>query len=88
MGDGSTVVCEGPGTPWRPGLDPAGSSPDCGHRYLRASAGAPGGAFTVTVTVSWDVSWSGAGRSGAVPGLTTTSSLQLRVAESQALLTR
>jgi hypothetical protein len=88
MGDGATVVCSGPGTPWRAGMDPAAASPDCGHRYTRSSAHAPGEAYSVTVRVEWQVVWAGAGRSGTVPGLTTTGSVRLRVAESQALVTR
>ncbi|MGH3947507.1 MAG: hypothetical protein ACRDSE_00045 [Pseudonocardiaceae bacterium] len=88
MGDGNSVVCHGPGTVWRPGLDPAADSPDCGYRYSRSSAGAPGAAFPVTVTISWQVSWAGAGQSGIVPGLTTTGGVPLRVAESQTVITR
>jgi len=88
MGDGSTVVCDGPGTPWKPGTDPAAASPDCGHRYLRSSASAPGAAYSVTVTVGWEVTWAGAGQSGTIPGLETTGAAQVRVAELQALVTR
>jgi len=88
MGDGSAVVCEGPGTPWKPGADPAAASPDCGHRYLRSSARAPGAAYTVMVTVAWEVTWAGAGQSGTIAGLGTTGSVRVRVAESQALVTR
>src|SRR6266511_1777135 len=44
MGSGDSVVCHGPGTPWRPGTDPMAASPDCGYRYVRSSASAPGGA--------------------------------------------
>jgi len=87
LGDGSTVVCEGPGTPYVAGGDPAAPSPDCGHTYLRSSAGEPAGAFVVSATVSWGVSWSGAGQSGTLPALTTTSTAQLRVGESQAINT-
>ncbi|MFY1632349.1 hypothetical protein ACN27F_03520 [Solwaraspora sp. WMMB335] len=86
MGDGTTVVCEGPGTPWASGADPAKASPDCGHVYRRSSAGAPGGAYTVLVTVTWEVTWAGAGQSGTVPGLTTSGQVQARVQESQAVV--
>lgn len=88
MGDGSTVVCHGPGTPWKAGADPAAASPDCGHRYLRSSASAPGAAYRLTVTVAWEVTWAGAGQSGTIAGLETTGAAQVRVAESQALVTR
>lgn len=88
MGDGATVSCTGPGTPYRSGVDPRSSSPDCGHTYRRSSAGAPGHEFAVSATVHWAVTWSGAGQSGAFPELTTTSSARFRVVESQALNTR
>jgi hypothetical protein len=85
-GDGSTVVCRGPGTSFRPGVDRAAAgSPDCGHTYLRSSAGAPGGVFMVTATIEWSVSWAGGGQAGTLPALTSTSSVVLRVTESQAL---
>lgn len=86
MGDGTTVSCTGPGTPWMPGTDPMKASPDCGHVYRHSSANAPGGCFTVAVTVTWEVAWAGAGQSGTVPGLTTTGQVQARVQESQAVV--
>jgi hypothetical protein len=85
MGDGTTVSCQGSGTPYRAGDNPAAASPDCGYTYRRSSAAQPGQAFAVTVTVQWTVSWSGAGQDGTFPGLTTTASATMRVAESQAL---
>jgi hypothetical protein len=86
MGDGGSVVCTGPGTSWSPGTDPAAASPDCGYTYRRSSAGAPASRFTVTVTITWEVTWAGAGESGTVPGLTTTGSVQVPVQESQAVI--
>lgn len=85
MGDGSTVLCNGAGTPYAAGGDPAAPSPDCGHVYRRSSAGQPGQAFGVTATVHWTVSWFGAGQGGTFPDMTTTSTTSFRVAESQAL---
>jgi len=89
MGDGTRpVVCRGPGSVWRQGMNPHASSPDCGHTYRRSSLRAAGGAFTVRVSVSWRVRWHGGGRSGSVPDLVTSGSRRVRVAESQTLLTR
>ncbi|WP_185734670.1 hypothetical protein [Micromonospora globispora] len=86
-GDGTgDVVCEGPGIPWHPGGEPKAAS-SCGHTYRVSSAGAPGNAFTLTATVTWSVSWSGGGRGATVPPLTTTGSVRLPVAESQATVT-
>ncbi len=78
-GDGKTVICKGPGTEWKTGMDPASSSPSCGHTY-----GAPG-AFTLRATVTWIVSWTGGGTSGTVPPLTTTASVTIPVDERPAV---
>ena len=86
VGDGATVICRGPGTPYAGGADPAAASPTCGHTYTRSSAGQPGAAFRVTVTVTWDISWRGTGGAGGtLPPLFTAATARFRVAESQAV---
>jgi hypothetical protein len=85
MGDGTELTCTGPGTPFPPGGNPDAASPDCGHTYHRSSARAPGGAFPVSATVHWTVTWSGAGTGGTFPDMTTNASASFRVAEAQAL---
>ncbi|ANN21145.1 hypothetical protein SD37_39875 [Amycolatopsis orientalis] len=85
MGDGSTVSCTGPGTPFPAQGDPRSASPDCGHIYQRSSAGAPAERFPATATVSWRITWSGAGASGTFPDMTTSAAASFRVAEAQAL---
>jgi hypothetical protein len=87
MGDGTTVECTGPGTPYRAQADPSSPSPDCGHTYRSSSAGQPDEAYPVEVQVRWTVTWSGAGQSGTFPGLTTTAETSFRVEESPALNT-
>jgi len=87
-GDGSTVTCTGPGTVWTPGGDPAAPSPTCGHTYRRSSSGSPGGTFTVTATVSWDVAWAGGGQGGTVPDLSTVSTVAVTVTDMQAVVNR
>ncbi|TFE26231.1 ATP/GTP-binding protein [Frankia sp. B2] len=87
LGDGGTVTCTGPGTPFPAGADPKSGSPDCGHVYQRRSLDEPGGTFAVTATVRWDVTWAGAGQTGAFPGLTTVSATQARVIDVPALTT-
>ncbi|MGH3680104.1 MAG: hypothetical protein ACRDT2_07615 [Natronosporangium sp.] len=56
MGDGNTVACDDPGTPYqaRFGSEP---SPTCGHVYSVASAGQPDGRFAITATTDWRVEW-------------------------------
>ncbi|MFE0178022.1 hypothetical protein ACFWZ2_37505 [Streptomyces sp. NPDC059002] len=88
MGEGGRVVCRGPGTPYSAKVSPKAPSPDCGYTYRRASLSAPDGAYAVSVRVTWDVEWRGAGQSGAVPGLVMTAERQLVVDEVQALVTR
>ena len=85
MGDGATVTCIGPGTPFPTHGGPQTASPDCGHTYQRSSAGAAGERFPATATVSWRITWAGAGASGAFPDMTTSAAASFRVAESQAL---
>ena len=86
MGDGTTVTCTGTsaaGTPYHEsyGTQP---SPTCGHTYQRTSAHEPDRAFTVQVTVHWDVVWTGGGQSGAL-STSVTRSTQLRVGEVQVI---
>ncbi len=56
MGDGDSVTCDGPGTPYR-AADPNAST-DCSYTWPQA------GAFTVTATVYWSVTWTAVGAAG------------------------
>ncbi|WP_232376798.1 hypothetical protein [Amycolatopsis aidingensis] len=75
MGDGSSVRCDGPGTPFSDSR--AGeASPTCGHVYR---AKAPGGAFPVAATGHWEIRWSGGGQSDfRTMDLTSTARLPVR----------
>ncbi len=84
MGDGRTVTCVGPGTPYR-GSERMVDSPDCGHRYARTSSAQPGERFSVTATSTWTVGWEVTG-GGADSGEFTeirTSTVGVRVGEVQ-----
>jgi len=86
-GDGSTTVCQGPGTPYVKGAsDPAAGSPDCGHTYHQVSAGEPGQRFPVTASLAWSVAWNGGGQSGTFPNLTTTGTAHWTVRQIQSLI--
>ncbi|MER5740463.1 ATP/GTP-binding protein [Streptomyces sp. NPDC002262] len=50
MGDGTTVTCAGPGTPYKTGYG-AKDSPTCGHRYTRPAE------YSGTATTTWTVTW-------------------------------
>jgi hypothetical protein len=60
MGDGKSVTCRTPGTPY---ADRYGKkdSPDCGHKYTKK------GRYTVTATSYWVVTWAGLGQTGTIP---------------------
>lgn len=81
-GDGDTVTCTGPGTPWQAGADPKTASPDCGHTYTRPSDDE----VEAQVTVTWRITWSGGGVSGTAPDMTTTATTTWPVLESQTVL--
>ncbi|MGH4029356.1 hypothetical protein ACQB60_10520 [Actinomycetota bacterium Odt1-20B] len=88
MGEGGRVVCRGPGTLYSKKYSAKSSSPDCGYTYRRASVAEPDDAFTVSVRVTWDVEWHGAGQGGVVPGLVMDAQRQLVVDEVQAVVAR
>lgn len=88
MGDGDTVTCAGPGIPYD-SADPNATT-DCSYTWTQSSASQPGGAYQITATIYWQVTWSavgapGGGSLGLVPG--PASHLAVRVAESEALNT-
>ncbi|WP_239336548.1 hypothetical protein [Frankia sp. CiP3] len=87
FGSAGRVVCQGPGTAFRAGVDdPVKPSSDCGITFTRSSAGEPDGRFRVMVTVSWSVAWAGAGQAGVFPGLTSELVTAMAVGEAQALV--
>ncbi len=77
MGDGSTVTCRGPGTPYADSYGKK-SSPTCGHTYTRE------GKYTVRATSYWVVTWSGLGQSGTIP-LNFTDTTNITMGEAQVL---
>lgn len=87
LGNGDVLVCDGPGTAYDPGRGADEQSSDCAYAYAHSSAGQPGDAYQLTATVEWDVAWavSGAAGGGALPAMSTSTSVPVRVAEMQAL---
>ncbi len=82
-GDGATVRCNGVGVARTTG---AAGSPPCGHAYDVSSAHQTGGAFGVTLTVVWAVTWRASnGESGTLADVTTTQSFSYRVREIQSI---
>ena len=94
MGDGGSVGCGGPGSVYQPELPSSAQTTYCSYAYPVASVGQPsstGGpgqpAFTVTATVTWQVSWTaqGAAGGGALPGLTTAGRASLPVMQVESV---
>ncbi|HET6857471.1 MAG TPA: ATP/GTP-binding protein [Streptomyces sp.] len=85
MGDGSSVTCTAPGTPYQKvyGLK---TSPDCGHVYNQPSTDAQGGRYKVTATSTWVIDWQvdGGGAAGQLTEIR-SSSVAVTIVESQAV---
>ncbi|MGW4232231.1 hypothetical protein ACWEF9_23575 [Streptomyces sp. NPDC004980] len=56
MGDGTTVTCHGPGTPYTKSQEVT-TSPDCSHLYERPSHEEQGGRYKGTATSTWTITW-------------------------------
>ncbi len=96
MGDGHSVLCGGPGTPYQPGVPQEAQTTDCSYTYPRSSAGQPSasgdgdsnnGAFRVTATITWTVSWltTGVAGGGSLPPLHTSSTVPVRVEQVESV---
>ena len=77
MGDGQTVTCTGPGTPYADSYGKQ-SSPNCGHTYIRQ------GRYTISATSYWTVNWSGIGQTGTIP-IDFTTTTNITMGESQVI---
>ena len=78
MGDGGTVACTSPGTPYADSFG-ASPSPDCGYRYTKQ------GTYTVRATSYWTINWSGIGETGVI-NQTYTSSVVVTIGELQTVV--
>ena len=88
VGDGQRDHGDLHGAAYAAGDNPSAVSPTCGYTYQASSAGQPDGAYKVTVTITWDITWAGAGGAGGVLApIQTVAAAEFRVAESQALNT-
>lgn len=77
MGE-NTVTCTTAGSP---------KGTDCGYTYNRSSAGRPGGAYTISATITWRVTWTCTGAcdqaGGTLDDMSSTSTSPLIVSEIQ-----
>jgi hypothetical protein len=88
MGDGHTVTCQGPGTPYE--ANHSNATTDCSYTWTMPSTSQPSGTYRVTATIEFAVAWNAAGAAGGgnlgvVPGA--TSEADVTVGESEALNT-
>lgn len=89
-GDGhGPVTCQGPGTAYNPQLPLSAQHTDCSYTYSQPSAGQPGNAYPASVTVLWNISWTGSGGTGGTvaTGAPVATPLTLPVAAGEALVT-
>ena len=87
MGNGNSVTCIGPGTPWIPGFSDALST--CNYTYRHSSDGASGGRYRITATVTFVGSFTSVGLGGMrgpLGAVTRSSSVRASVAEIQGLV--
>lgn len=85
MGDGTTIRCDGPGTPYDKSMG-VKDSPDCGHRYKKTSRDLPNCKYPVTATAQWDITWqSTLGDTGQIT-MTEQAATQLRIGEAVPVL--
>ncbi len=77
LGDGTSITCSGPGTPYDQSKGWA-ESPDCGSKWLKA------GSYTLTSTLHWTVTFTGSVTD--TQDLTTTSTAPVDIGEYQVLV--
>jgi hypothetical protein len=84
----SPVTCTGPGTAYNPAKSAAQQHTACSYTYLQSSAGQPGNAYQASITVTWNVSWTGSGGVGGVvdAGLEVPFTFPIPVAQGEALV--
>jgi hypothetical protein len=86
MGDGGSVTCNGPGTPYDAAKPATEQRSDCTHSFTRSSASQPGQAFTATASMQWVTTWQASdGTSGSLGTVTRSSTFSLPVREIQAV---
>jgi hypothetical protein len=85
-GDGGSVTCDGPGTPY----DLAGGDgqwTDCSHVFQYDSSGEPGGRYSLSATIVWDIAWTAStGARGDLADASRQTSFDLSVTEMEAVV--
>ncbi|WP_432049919.1 hypothetical protein [Verrucosispora sp. NA02020] len=85
MGDGNSVTCTKPGTPYQPSYGNK-RSPDCGtDGYRHSSSTQAGGRYTVTATTSWLITWNGGGGNTGSQSIELSSTATIDIDELQVI---
>lgn len=83
MGNGDSITCTAPGTPYHPSFGRA-KSPDCGYNGYAKPSSTVGGRYTITGTTTWQINWAGGGETGDVT-VTRTSTATIDIDELQVI---
>jgi hypothetical protein len=90
MGNGKSIVCTNPGTPYNKARHGGAESPTCGYDdgYADPSRGQPHGRYRITATTTWHIEWwvIGGGATGTET-LTRAATTSIRVDENQVVRT-
>ena len=87
MGDGHTLTCRGPGLGYDASKPPDQQASDCSYAYESPSHTQVGGAYQVTATVTYAVTWQATDGTGADLGpVTRSTTTPVRVVEVQAVI--
>ncbi|GLW34475.1 hypothetical protein [Actinoplanes regularis] len=86
MGDGTSITCTKPGTPYRESFGRK-ASPDCGYAkgYQKPSSTVPGGTYKVTGVTTWHITWAGGGDAGELTVTRTSAPVAIDIDELQAV---
>jgi hypothetical protein len=80
-GDGTTITCDGPGTPYDPDRPDSLQHSDCSHVFEHD------GEHDVRATIVWQVRWTASdGTSGTLPDVTRATQFPLQAQERQAVI--
>jgi hypothetical protein len=87
LGDGHTFTCRGPGISYDASKNPDQQTSNCSHTYDRPSYTQPDGAYPVTATVTYAVTWQATDGTGADLGpVTRAATAPVHVVEVQAVI--
>ena len=80
FGAAGSVVCNGPGTPYRADRTSAEQATTCSKTFTQS------GLYASSVTVDWGVTWSSStGQGGTLPGVTRTAAFDVEARAAQAV---